>query len=145
MISFFVLFFLIHFFFNIDIRNVINYDFEEILRFIINFIDKLNKYTFMKYFDISYFWTEFRKEFNMLPKIIEPIKPPKREPLTFCEFYARSFRLEINYHWKKWIEYPIRIRYNDDFIDIAWKTWKAHLPAILGLTSAGFAYYYIFW
>lgn len=150
---FFVLFFLIHFFFNLDIRDVTSAEFTKILQFINNFFDNLSSYTFIRYFDISYFWTEFRREFNILPKVVEP---SKIEKLTCFEYYQRKIKYEFNYQWwvlktgidnqfYKWFIKPLRLSYYDDYSDIAWKVYKKFIPVIVGLSALGLIYYNIYW
>jgi hypothetical protein len=56
LIKIFIIFFIAHFLFGIDVRDII---FPE-LKKILNFINEIRGYTFMKYFDISYFLNDLK-------------------------------------------------------------------------------------
>jgi len=150
----FIIFFFIHFLFNVDFRDIMIPVFENILEF----VAKVNRYTFLSYFDISHFWNEFKKEFDLLPKVVvEPYKPPEPPYMPHLPPFLRAIVWEIHIRWYHWVEYPISIRWyrwverpiritdDDTMLSIVWKTWKAHGPALMGLTMAGLAYYAIFW
>lgn len=133
LIKIFIIFFIAHFLFGIDVRDII---FPE-LKKILNFINEIRGYTFMKYFDISYFLNDLKNWFNFNFK--KPVVPVERVPDTF---YV-SFKKTIGLYWED-IVYPIGISEEDGMIDIVWKTWLRYGPISIGFFMVGMTIYRLY-